>query len=180
VIEHASRTAIGQKGAELRPDPIEFRRRTGMGRPVDANLCPTAVGTAEAGQPNPDRAEQGGDLAGSVVLPVTGGSAAWADWSAGGMIAALRGDDCLLSADQKLLALSVRQAQRREIAQITRAVDLQNIATARRAVAPDLHQAQNPPHPWSPAGETYSWSYPPRPNTPRLWTVPGGCAIAGG
>jgi hypothetical protein len=26
-------------------------------------------------------------------------------------------------------------------------VDLQNIATARRAVAPDLHQAQNPPHP---------------------------------
>lgn len=87
-----------------------------MGWPVDAGLRTAAAGTAEAGQSDHHRAEQGGQRAGSVIFHMTRGFAGSAERPPSGMIAALRGDDLLLHAGEELLALSVRQAQSGEIA----------------------------------------------------------------
>ena len=42
-----------------------------MRRPTVPRFRPAAAGTAEAGQPERDLAEQGGDLVGAVILDLT-------------------------------------------------------------------------------------------------------------
>jgi hypothetical protein len=69
------------------------------------------------------------------------------------MVPALRRNDRLLNLGQKLSAVRQGHAQIREIAQITGTLDLQHIDAAARTIRPDFHQAQNQPHPHSPAAE---------------------------
>ena len=114
--------------------------------PSDTSLRPVAAGTAEAGQPDRDRAGQGGDPAGSVIFHVARAAAGPARRPLGGMVPALRRDNRLLNPGQKLLAFCVRQSQSRQIPEITGAVDLQHVDAARRTVGPALHQAQYPSH----------------------------------
>ena len=63
------------------------------------------------------------------------------------MVPALGRDDFLLDESHKLLALRQGQAQSRDVAKITGAVDLHHVDAAARPVDPGFHQAQNPPHP---------------------------------
>jgi len=59
------------------------------------------------------------------------------------MVPALGRDDRLLNLRQQLFAVRQGQAQIREIAQITGALDLQHVDAAARTINPDFHQAQN-------------------------------------
>jgi hypothetical protein len=159
LLEDTGRDPARQERGKLGPELVEFGRRAAMRWPVDPSLRPAATGTPEARQPDRDRAEYGGHPAASVVFDPACGSAASAARPLGGMVSALRGDDRLLNAGQKLLALRERQTQIREIAQITGAVKLQNVNAARRTLGPTLHQAQNPSDKadglfvhWSPTG----------------------------
>ena len=63
------------------------------------------------------------------------------------MVPALGCDDFLLDQSHKLLALRQGQAQSRDVAQITEAVDRHHVDAAARPIDPGFHQAQNPPHP---------------------------------
>jgi hypothetical protein len=121
--------------------------------PTDTSLRPTATGTAETRQPERDLTEHGGDLAGPVVLDLARCRAGSAFRPPGGMVPALRRDHRMLNLGQKLSAIRQAQAQIREIAQITGALDLQHVDTAVRTIGPDFYQAQNQPHPHSPAAE---------------------------
>jgi hypothetical protein len=103
-----------------------------------------AAGTLEARQPDRDRTEQGRDPVEPVVFDLARGAAEATRRPLAGMVLALGGDDRLLNPGQKQLALRVRQAQNRKIAQITGAVDLQHVDTAGRTFGSDLHQAQYP------------------------------------
>ena len=62
------------------------------------------------------------------------------------MIPALGGDHRLLNLAQELLTLRELQPQVGQIAEVTRAVDLQHVNAARRPLDPTLHQTQYPPH----------------------------------
>src|SRR3954452_12713038 len=92
------------------------------------------------------------------------------------MVPALGGDDRLLNPGEKVLAFRKGQTEIREIAEITRAIDLQHVDAAGRIFCPALHQAQNPSHSGSPARETPGQSYPVQHRTPKLSTVPMGKA----
>ena len=118
-----------------------------MCRPAVPSLRPAATGAAEAGQPEHDLTEQGGDLVRAVILDLAGGGAGSAFRPSDRMVPALGCDDCLLDQSHKLLALRQGQAQSRNVAQITGAVDHHHVDAAARPIDPGFHQAQNPPHP---------------------------------
>jgi hypothetical protein len=108
---------------------------------------PAAAGAAEAGQPERDLSEQGGDLVGAVILDLARGSAGATQRPSDRMVAALGCDDFLLDQSHKPLALRQGQAQSRNVAQIIGAVDCHHVDASARPIGPGLHQAQNPPHP---------------------------------
>ena len=112
-----------------------------------ARFRPAATGTAEAGQPERDLAEQGGDLMGTVIFDLARGSAGATQRPSDRMVPALGCDDFLLDQSHKLLALRQGQAQSRNVAQITEAVDRHHVDASARSIDPGFHQAQNPPHP---------------------------------
>ena len=117
-----------------------------MRRPTVPSLRPAAAGAAEAGQPERDLAEQGGDLVRTVILDLAGGGASSAVRPSERMVPALGCDDCLLDQSHKLLALRQGQTQIRDVAEITEAVDCHHVNTAARSIDPGFHQAQNPSH----------------------------------
>jgi hypothetical protein len=111
------------------------------------SLRAAATGAAEAGQPEHNLTEQGGDLVGAVILDLAGGGASSAFRPSDCMVPALGCDDFLLDQSHKLLALRQGQTQIRDVAEITEAVDCHHVNTAARSIDPGFHQAQNPPHP---------------------------------
>jgi hypothetical protein len=111
-----------------------------------APLRPTAAGAAETEQSERDLTEQGGDLVRAVILDLAGGGAGSAVRPSDRMVPALGCDDCLLDQSHKLLALRQGQAQSRNIAKITGAVDHHHVDASARTLDPGFHQAQNPPH----------------------------------
>jgi hypothetical protein len=118
VLQHTGSDPIRQEGGILRPQLVEFGGRAALRRPDDTGLRRVAAGTAEAGQPNRDRAEHGGNPAGPVIFQRARRAAGPAARPPGGMVPALRRDHRLLHPGQKLLALRVRQTEIRQIAQI--------------------------------------------------------------
>jgi hypothetical protein len=98
-----------------------------------------AAGTAEAGQPERDLTEQGGDLVGAVILDLAGGSAGATQRPPGCMVLALGCDDCLLDQSHKPLALRQSQTQLRNVTKITGAVDRHHVDAPARSL--NLHQA---------------------------------------
>jgi hypothetical protein len=64
------------------------------------------------------------------------------------------------------------QAQIRQVAKIIGTDDLQHVNAPARTVDPGFYQAQNQPHPHSPAAETYGWSCPAQHNSPNLAAFP--------
>ena len=88
-----------------------------MGRPAVPSLRAAATGAAEAGQPERDLTEQGGDLVRPVVLDMAGDGAGSAVRPSDRMIPALGRDDFLLDESDKLLALHQGQAQIRDVAE---------------------------------------------------------------
>src|SRR4051812_42025801 len=130
-----------------------------MRRPALPSLRPAAAGAAEAGQSEHNLTEHGG-LVGAVILDLAGGSAGPTRRPSGGMVPALGCDDFLLDQSHKLLALRQGQTQSRNVAKITRAVDCHHVNASAQSLDPGFHQAQNPPHPRSPASQKLGRSYP--------------------
>ena len=117
-----------------------------MCRPAVPSLCAAATGTVEAGQPEHDLTEQGGDLVRAVILDLAGRSAGATLRPSVRMIPALGRDDFLLDESHKPLALRQGQSQIRDIAKVTEAVDRHHVNASARPIDPGFHQAQNPPH----------------------------------
>jgi hypothetical protein len=67
---------------------------------------------------------------------------------------------------------SIRDAQIRNIAKITGAVDHHHVDASARTLDPGFHQAQNPPHFCSPASQKLGRSYPIYHCTPNRSAVP--------
>jgi hypothetical protein len=117
-----------------------------MRRPAVPSLHAAATGTVEAGQPERDLTEQGGDLVKPVVLDMAGDDAGSAVRPSDRMIPALGHDDFLLDQSHKPLALHQGQAQIRDVAEITAAVDRHHVDASARPIDPGFHQTQNPSH----------------------------------
>ena len=96
------------------------------------SLRAAATGAAEAGQPERDLTEQGGDLVGAVILDLARGSAGATQRPSDRMVAALNCDDFPLDQSDKPLALRQGQAQSRNVAQIIGAVDYEPPQDCRR------------------------------------------------
>jgi len=143
-----------------------------MCRPTVPRFCPAAAGAAETRQSEHDLTEQGGDLVRAVILDLAGGGAGPAFRPSDRMVPALGCDDCLLDQSDKLLALRQGQAQIRNIAKITGAVDHHDVDASARTLDPGFHQAQNPSHFCSPASQKLGRSYPTHHCTPNRSAVP--------
>jgi hypothetical protein len=147
VLEHAGRDPVRHEGGKVRPHLVKFGRRAAMRRPAVPCLRPAAAGAAEAGQPERDLAEHGGDLVGAVILDLARGSAGATQRPSERMVPALDRHDFLLDQSHKLLALRQGQTQSRDVVKITGRVDHHHVDASARPIDPSLHQAQNPPHP---------------------------------
>jgi hypothetical protein len=109
MFEQTGGDPVGHERRQMSPQLVELGRRAAMCRPVGTSLHPTALGTAETGQPERDLAEHGGDPVGPIVLDLTRCRARSAGRPLSGMVAALRRDQRLLDLGHKLLA--IHQAQ---------------------------------------------------------------------
>ena len=85
--------------------------------PALPSLRPAATGAAEAGQPECDLTEQGGDLVRPVVLDLAGDGASSTVRPSNRMIPALGCDDFLLDESHKLLAMRQGQTQTCDVAE---------------------------------------------------------------
>jgi hypothetical protein len=116
------------------------------GNGTASRLRAAATGAAEAGQPERDLTEQGGDLVRAVVLELARGSAGATQRPSDRMGTDLGRDDFPLDQSHKLLALRQGQAQSRNVAQIIGAVERHHVDASARPIDPGFNQAQNPPH----------------------------------
>jgi hypothetical protein len=105
-----------------------------------SRLRPTAAGAAEAGQPERDLTEQGGDRVRAVIFDLARRSAGATLRPSERMVPALGCDDFLLNKSHKLLALRQGQAQSRNVAQITGVVDRHHVNATARPIDPGFHQ----------------------------------------
>ena len=167
---------VGQQSGELRPQPIQLRRRAGVRRPLHA--CPrrAAASTAEAGQPDRDLAEQCGDRVLAIVLHAANAFATLAPRPPHGVVPSLRGDNLPLDARQHQLRFGQGQTQIGDVDEAIRPVNLHHVCARPLAFRPDFYQPQNPSH-VSTLGQRTSVEIPDRRRTPNLATVPRQCGI---
>ena len=145
VLEHTGSDPVRHKGGKVRPQLVKFRRRAAMRRPAVPSLRPAAAGAAEAGQPEHDLAEHGGDLVRAVILDLARGSTGATQRPPGRMVPALGCDDFLLDQSHKPLARG--SSPDPQCRPDPGAVDHHHVDASARPIDPGLHQAQNPPHP---------------------------------
>ena len=112
-----SRPVTGQRG-KMGPKPIQFRCRSAMRWPADANLDGSARGAAKSGKPHRDLAEKRRYCVIAIVLHATIAAAASAIRPPYGVVPGLRGDELLLDACQQQLSLGKGQTQIGDIAEI--------------------------------------------------------------
>src|SRR3954451_23449978 len=150
---------VGQQSGELRPQPIQLRRRAGVRRPFHA--CPTraAASTAEAGQPDRDLAEQRGDRVLAIVLHAANALAIPAPRPPHGVVPGLRGDNLPLDARQHQLRFGQGQTQIGDVDEAIGPANLHDVCARPLAFRPDFHQPQNPSH-VSTLGQRTSAEYP--------------------
>ena len=162
---------VGQQSGELRPQPIQLRRRAGVRRPLHA--CPgrAAASTAEAGQPDRDLAEQRGDRVLAIVLHAANALATPAPRPPHGVVPGLRGDNLPLDARQHQLRFGQGQTQIGDVDEAIGPANLHHVCARPLAFRPDFHQPQNPSH-VSTLGQRTSAEIPDRRRTPNLATVP--------
>ena len=162
---------VGQQSGELRPQPIQLRRRAGVRRPLHA--CPgrAAASTAKAGQPDRDLAEQRGDRVLAIVLHAANALATPAPRPPDGVVPGLRGDNLPLDARQHQLRFGQGQTQIGDVDEAIGPANLHHVRAPPLAFRPDFHQPQNPSH-VSTLGQRTSAEIPDRRHTPNLATVP--------
>ena len=143
---HLGRRPVGHQRGELRPQPIQLRRRADVRRPSHARLDCVASGAAETGQPDRDLPEQRGDCVLAVVLHPAHITAAGARRTTQGVEPGLRGDDLPLDAGQQLLALGQAQTQGAQIGKGVGLGDPHDIGAVFFALSPDADQLHDPGH----------------------------------
>src|SRR5215207_6862605 len=93
LLQHVRRRAIGHQRREVSLQPIEFRRRPAMRRPVNTALDPATSDAVEPRQPNGHLAEQRCDPMLAIILHVTSAAAGAAGRPLDSMIPRLGGYD---------------------------------------------------------------------------------------
>src|SRR4051794_34908439 len=88
------------------------------------------------------------------------------------MVVGLYGDHHSLQAREDLLRLGQCQPQLRNIAEITKRLDIHHVDDPRRTINPGFDQAQDPPHPQTPSQQPIGQSYRLRLYPPTSGTLP--------
>jgi hypothetical protein len=127
VLKHTGGGPDRHERGKVRPQLVKFGSRAAMCWPAVPSLRPAAAGATEAGQPERDLPEHGGDLVRAVILDLARGSAGATQRPPGRMVPALGCDDFLLDQGHKLLALREGQTQSRDVAKITGATDFHHV-----------------------------------------------------
>jgi len=144
--QHIRGGPVGHQGAEMRLKPVQLRCRSAMRWPSNASLDPATRGTAKAGKPHCDRAEQRRHRMVPVVLHTANIATVWAARPPNGVLPGLRGDDLPLNARQQPLRFGQGQTQIGGIDEIIGPSDLQDVRARPLALSPDFHQPQHPSH----------------------------------
>src|SRR3954452_19918340 len=88
------------------------------------------------------------------------------------MVVGLYGDHHSLQAREDLLRLGQCQPQLRNIAEVTKRLDIHHVDYPRRTINPGFDQAQDPPHPQTPSQQPIGQSYRLRLYPPTSGTLP--------
>src|ERR1700712_3071186 len=88
------------------------------------------------------------------------------------VVVGLYGDHHLLQAREDLLRLGQCQPQLRDIAEVTKRLNIHHVDDPRRAIDPGFDQAQDPPHPQTPSQQPIGQSYRLCAYPPTSWTLP--------
>src|SRR5215208_3993472 len=128
---------VGQQSGELRPQPIQLRRRAGVRRPFHACSSRAAASTAKAGQPDRDLAEQRGDRVLAIVLHAANALAMPAPRPPHGVVPGLRGDDLPLDARPHQLRFGQGQTQIGDVDEAIGPANLYDIRARPLAFRPD-------------------------------------------
>ena len=127
----------------MRPDPVEFRRRSAVRWPADASLGPTTPGTVKSGQLDRDLTEQRRNRMVPAVLHAANTIAVRAIWPPDYVVPRLRGRDLPLDICRHQLRLGRGQLQIGNVAKAIRPPDLQEICAFGLTIDAGFHQPQN-------------------------------------
>src|SRR3954454_12733917 len=172
LLQHVSGRPIRHQGRELDPQPVQLRGRAGVRRPVHTGLGHAAVGTAEAGKPDRDLAEQRRNPMLAIVLHLAGFATAAALRTTHGMDPGLRGDDLLLEASQEFLALGQGQTQAAQIGEVLGPGEPQDVGAVFFPVSSSADQSHDPGHVVSTSTGKQTGKYPLWSRTPKFAPVP--------
>ena len=150
-------------------EPVQFRCRAAMRRPIDACLDATACGTAKPRQPQRHLSEQRRDRVITIIFHPANPIAAGANRPTDRVLPRLRGGDLALNPREQLFRFRERQSQIGDIAEVIRLADLHDVHARTRV--PGYRQLQNPPHAPPPVQEQER-KYPARTGTPSFAPVP--------
>jgi len=146
LLQQVSSRPVGRHSTEMCLKPVQLRRRPAVRWPANASLDPAARGTAKAGKPHRDPAEQRRHRMVPVVLHTANAATMWAGRPPISMLPGLRGNDLPLNARKQPLRFGQGQSQVADVTEVTGLVDLQDVRARPLALSPGFHQPQHPGH----------------------------------
>src|SRR3954470_23882462 len=114
--------------------------------PTMTGFVTAAPGTAKAGKPQRNLAEQRRNRVVSVVLHMANSATASASRPSKGVAPGLRGNDLLVEARQQPLPFGQGQPQAGDLTEIIRSVDRHDVNRLVLTVSREFHQPHNPRH----------------------------------
>ena len=151
------------------PEPVQFRCRAAMRRPIDTCLDVAAHGTTKPRQLQCHLSEQRRDRVVTIVFHPANSIAAGANRPLDGVLPRLSGGDFMLNPREQLLGLREGQSQIGDIAEVIRLADLHDVHAGTLAFG--YRQPQNPLHVPPPVKERER-KYPAATGTPSFAPVP--------
>ena len=169
VLQQISAHPVRHQSGQVCPEPVQFRCRATMRRPIDACLDAAAHRTAKPRQPQCHLSEQRRDRVVTIIFHPANPLAAGTGRPPDRVPPCLRGGDLALNPREQLRRFRESQSQIGDIAEVIRFANLHDVHAG--PLAPGHRQLQDPLHAPPPAQEQER-KYPARTDTPSCAPVP--------
>ena len=144
MLQQISAHPVRHQSGQVCPEPVQFRCRAAMRRPIDACLDAAAHGTTKPRQPQYHLSEQRRDRVVTIILHPANPIAAGANRPLDGVLPRLRGGDLVLNPREQLFGFREGQSQIGDIAEVIRLADFHDVHAG--TLVSGCRQPQNPLH----------------------------------
>jgi hypothetical protein len=157
--EQISTHPVRHQSGQMCSEPVQFRCRAALRRPIDACLDAAARGTAKPSQPQCHLSEQRRNHAVTIVFRPTNPIAAGANRPPDRVLSRLRGGDLAVNPREQLFRFREGQSQIGDVAEVIRLTDLHDVHAGSRVPVPPTSKSTPRPTPGLRAGAKISGTH---------------------